>query len=192
MLSVSLHLGQRRQVSSSSPSPPFQMPFIHQICDISFIHWRSCFPGKQESKTVVLIISRILKEKKRNPFPNSVHLVIVKVSETAKESLLYISFQPRNLVPQSRMEALPPILQGQNLNHWPTRVFLMQKISRQNKNPANTSYPPNETYVSPYTPPTSSGFPFGFLTHTCLQGMCPRTIASHGDLSDCQSRGEQT
>lgn len=29
-----------------------------------------------------------------------------------------------------------PTLQGQSLNHWPTRAILMQKISSQNENPA--------------------------------------------------------
>ena len=38
-------------------------PFIHPTCNVSFTHWLSCFSGKRESNTVVLVISRILKEK---------------------------------------------------------------------------------------------------------------------------------
>ena len=54
----------RRQVCNPFPPLLFQTPFTHQICDILFTHWLRCFLGKQESKTVVLIISRILKKKK--------------------------------------------------------------------------------------------------------------------------------
>lgn len=61
--SVPLKLLWRRHVRSPLPSPPLQTPFIHRICDISFTHRLSCFLGKQKSKTVVVIFSRILKDK---------------------------------------------------------------------------------------------------------------------------------
>ena len=46
------------------------------------------------------------------------------------------------------MEAVPPTVQGQSLNRWPTRVVLMQIISSKNENPANTPYPPDKTLTS--------------------------------------------
>ena len=39
-------------------------PFTHPICNVPFTHWLSYFSGKWESKTVVLVISRIFKEKR--------------------------------------------------------------------------------------------------------------------------------
>ena len=190
MRSVSLHLGQRRQVSSSSPSLPFQMPFIHQICDISFTHWLSCFSGKQESKTVVLIISRILKEKKK--FPNSTSSYYQgQWNSQSVSSLYFLSTKELSSTTKdgshapysSRAESEPLAHQGR-----PDADNFKQEWEPSQHTLSSWQNP----YVSPYAPPTSSGFPFGFLTNTCLQGMCPRTIASHEDLSNCPSRGEKT
>lgn len=167
----------RRQVCNPFPPLLFQTPFTHQICDILFTHWLRCFLGKQESKTVVLIISKMLK-KRKSKFSNSVCLVIMKVSEIAKESLVRISFQPGNLLLQKEMEPIPPSVPGQSLKHWTRRVILIQIISSRKVIPDNTPYPPAITLRLPLGTSNIPRLPSWSLTNTCPQGIHPRAIAS--------------
>ena len=101
-------------------------PFTHPICNVSFTHWLSCFSGNWESKTVVLVISRILKEKK---FPNSKDLkVSFKVTPTDKVSVLRHFSQTEILVPWPGVEPAAPAVEVWHLNHWTTREFLIQGV----------------------------------------------------------------
>ena len=80
-------------------------PLTYLICKVSFSQRLNCFSGKWENKRIVLVISRMLKEKNR--FPNSKHLVTFKVTQAVKQSVLSIFFITRDLSSLTRMLTAP-------------------------------------------------------------------------------------
>lgn len=101
-------------------------PFTYPICNVSFTQWFNCFSDKWESKRIVLVISRMLKEKNR--FPNSKHLVTFKVTQVVNESVLCIFFITRDLSSLTRDVNSTPAVKGWSLNHWTTRADLTQVV----------------------------------------------------------------
>ena len=130
--------------------------------------------------------------------PNSICLVVIKVPETDKESLLCISFQPGNVVPHPGLEILPTVVQGQRVSHWTTKVILIQIISTRDVIPAYTPYLPTSTLPtvlrhSSLRHRRHLQHPQVFLwilTNTCPPGNVSWAIAPFEDLSNCQSRGD--
>lgn len=76
----------------------FEDTLYPSTCNVPFTHWLNYFSGKWESKTVVLVIARIFKEKN---FVNSKCLVVFKVTQTVKESVLCHFSQPGVFISQT-------------------------------------------------------------------------------------------
>ena len=101
-------------------------PLIHPICKVPFTYCLSYFLGKWKSKTVVLVISSILKGKK---IPNSKCLAIFKVTQTVQKSVLCHFSQPGMLVPWPGIESAAPAVEMWHLYPWTTREVLIQTVS---------------------------------------------------------------